>query len=65
MYFSPSEFMDPLIFPIDSLKVPGPQNKNAEVPVFGGHHVGKDCWFNWTKALYEYILSCIIPIKYK
>lgn len=46
MYFSPSEFMDPLIFPIDSLKVPGPQNKNAEVPVFGGHHVGKDCWFN-------------------
>lgn len=41
MYFSASEFMDPLIFPIDSLKVTGPQIKNAEVCVFGGRHLGK------------------------
>lgn len=27
MYFSPSKFMDPLIFPIDSLKVTVPQIK--------------------------------------
>lgn len=64
MYFSASEFMDPLIFPIDSLKVTGPQIKNAEVRVFGGRHLGKDCWLSWMKALYEYILSCIIPIQY-
>lgn len=46
MYFSASEFMDPLIFPIDSLKVTGPQIKNAEVRVFGGRHLGKDCWLS-------------------
>lgn len=61
MYFSPSEFMDPLIFPVDSSKVTGPHIKYM---FFGGRHLGKDCWLSWTKVLYEYILSCIIPIKY-
>lgn len=46
MYFSPFKFMDPLVLPTDSLKVTGPQIKNPDVYLFGGHHLGNDCWLS-------------------